>query len=178
MIYSTLLDMWVVTRYHDVITAFNDPQRFSSENTAPSEAAAKVAQLLFPAANAVGTNPPAHTRLRAPLNPAFSPPRLAAMEHEIRRHTNELVDKMCIKKEADLVSELASPLPLSTVISLFGAKQEDTGDFQRFSQALISFMTARMTPEQGENATHNIKDYHQYLRNLIGNGVRNGVRLN
>ena len=34
--HSPVLDMWVVTRYSDVACALSDPQRFSSENTAPS----------------------------------------------------------------------------------------------------------------------------------------------
>ncbi len=37
--HSPVLDMWVVTRYSDVASALSDPQRFSSENTAPDEAA-------------------------------------------------------------------------------------------------------------------------------------------
>lgn len=165
--YSPLLQMWVVTRYNDIVNAFNDTQRFSSENTAPSKAAAKVGDFLYPASNAVGTNPPAHTRLRMPLNPAFTQPRLAAMEAGIRRHANELVDKMCMEKEADIVSMFASPLPLSTVISLFGANQEDIGDFKRFTEALISFMTGTVTAEQEKAATLDIEDYHKHLRNLI-----------
>lgn len=165
--YSKVLDMWVVTRYHDHIKAFNEPLKFSSENTAPSKEAAKVGDFLYPASNAVGTNPPAHTRLRAPLNPAFTPPRLAAMEQEIRGEANALVDKMTSGKEADIVSEFASPLPLSTVISLFGGSQEDMGNFEKYTQALIAFMTSPMTPEQFQVASKNIEDYHQYLRNLI-----------
>ena len=165
--HSPLLDMWVVTRYADVVAALQDPQRFSSENTAPSEAAAMVSQFVYPGPNAVGVDPPAHARLRAPLDPAFSPPRLAVAEPEIRRLANEFVDAMSTGTDADLVSGLASPLPLSVVVSLFGARQDDFGDFQRFTEALISFMTVHMTPEQQAAATQGIAEYHEYLRDLI-----------
>lgn len=163
--HSALLDMWVVTRYRDVVAALQDPERFSSENTAPNAAAAKAGLGVYPAGNAVSVDPPAHARLRAPLNPAFSPPRLAAMEAGIRSRANDFVDRM--SSGADLISVLASPLPLSSVIALFGASQNDFGDFQRFTEALISFMTVRMTPEQLKAASQGIAEYHKYLRNLI-----------
>ncbi len=165
--YSKILDMWVVTRYQDLMRAFNEPLIFSSENTAPSEEAAKVASFLYPASNAVGTNPPSHTRLRAPLNPAFTPARLAAMKSSIRDRANALVDTMCKNKEVDIVSEFASPLPLGTVIELFGGSQDDMADFEKYSAALIAFMTSPMTPLQFKEASKNIEHYHQYLRSLI-----------
>lgn len=165
--HSPLLDMWVVTRYSDVACALGDPQRFSSENTAPNEAANKVAMFLYPGANAVGIDPPAHERLRAPLEPAFSAPRLAALEPGIRERAHRIVDAMCQGKQADLVSGLASDLPLSTVIALFGGRQDDLADFRCYTDAVISFMTVKMNEEQAATATANVTAYHQYLEKLI-----------
>lgn len=165
--YSPLSDVWVVTRYTDVASALSDPQRFSSENTAPSEAAAKVGMFLYPGENAVGVDPPAHQRLRAPLDPSFSASRLAALEPGIRRRAHEIIDTMSERKQADLVSGLASDLPLGTVIALFGGSQGDLGNFRSYSDGVISFMTVRMTPEQAAVATANVTAYHEYLRGLV-----------
>ena len=165
--YAPVGDMWVVTRYSDVAAALSDPQRFSSENTAPSEAAAKVGMFLYPGENAVGVDPPAHQRLRAPLDPSFSAPRLAALEPGIRRRAHEIVDRMSEGKQADLVSGLASDLPLGTVIALFGGSQDHLADFRRYSDAVISFMTVRMAQEQAAVATANVTAYHQYLLGLV-----------
>ncbi len=165
--HSARLDMWVVTRYDDVAGALQNPKQFSSENTAPNAAAAAVGVTLYPKPNAVSSDPPAHGRLRAPLERAFTPPRLAALEPVVRRLAHALVDKLSTGREADLVSDLASPLPLSAVVALFGASQGDLGDFQRFTDALISFMTVRMTPAQMTAASQGIADYHRYLRDLL-----------
>lgn len=165
--HSPVLDMWVVTRYSDVAAALSDPQRFSSENTSPDEAASKVAMFLYPGANAVGIDPPAHERLRAPLEPAFTAPRLAALEPGIRERANRMVDRMCEGKQADLVSGLASDLPLSTVIALIGGSQDDLADFRRFTDGVISFMTVKMSAEQAAAATENVTAYHRYLETLI-----------
>lgn len=165
--HSPVLDMWVVTRYSDVASALSDPQRFSSENTSPNEAAGKVAMFLYPGPNAVGIDPPAHERLRAPLEPAFSAPRLAALEPGIRERAHRIVDRMCEGKQADLVSGLASDLPLSTVIALLGGSQDDLADFRRFTDGVISFMTVKMSAEQAAAATANVTAYHRYLEKLI-----------
>ncbi|MGI9023303.1 MAG: cytochrome P450 [Acidimicrobiales bacterium] len=166
--HSPLLNMWVFTRYDDVFAALQDTTRFSSFNTAPSEAAGMLGQMLYPGPNAVGVDPPHHTRLRAPLDPAFTPPRLAALEPEVRRIANELVDGMDTGgDEADLIAGLASPLPISIVAALFGAGPEHVADFQRWSQNLISFMTTLMGPEEQVAAAAGIAEYYQFLRDLI-----------
>lgn len=171
--HSPLLDMWVVTRYHDVVAALHDPQRFSSENTAPPnlpftpETLAILGQELYPTPNAVSSDPPDHARLRAPLDAAFSPPRLAALEAGIRSLAHQLVDSMSTGAQADLMAGLAYPLPLSVVVALFGANQEDIGKFQGWTENLISFMTVLMTPEQQLAAANGIVEYHQYLLGLI-----------
>ncbi len=165
--HAPLLDMWVVSRYRDVVAALDDPERFSSMDTAPSEAAAMLGQMLYPGPNAVGVDPPHHARLRTPLDPAFTPPRLAALEGDIRRIANELVDGMATGTDADLVSGLASPLPISVVAALFGAGPEHVPDFQRWSQNLISFMTTLMGPEDQAAAAQGIAEYHAFLRALI-----------
>ncbi len=165
--HSPLLDMWVVTRYADVVAALEDPASFSSVNTAPSEAAARLGQMLYPGPNAVSVDPPDHDRLRGPLDPAFSPPRLAALEADAARIAHELVDAMTTGADADLVAALASPLPLSVVVALFGAGQERVADFRRWTQSLIAFMTTPMTPEQMTAAGQEVAEYHHFLVDLI-----------
>lgn len=171
--HSPLLDLWVLTRYDDVAAALQDHGRFSSENktpkgfTLPDEVLAILPGGPYPGPNAVATDPPDHARLRAPLDLAFTPPRLAALEDEIRRIADELVDTMGQGTEADLVAALAYPLPLRVVIALFGADPDDIGRFQGWTQNLIAFMTTRMAPEEMVAAARGLAEYHQHLLGLI-----------
>lgn len=180
VLHSPLLDLWVLTRYDDVAAALRDTQRFSSEGTAPKkipitpEAFAILGPGgLYPGPNAVRTDPPGHQRLRSPLDPSFTAPRLAALEPEIRRRAHELVDRMTTGTEADLVAGLAYPLPLSVVIALFGASQDNLESFQRWTHNLISFMTTIMSPDDQLVAAHGIVEYHDFLLGLIAENRAN-----
>lgn len=172
--HSPLLDMWVITRYVDVLSALEAPETFSSENTGPPKIPFTPEALailgpggLFPGPNSVRMDPPDHARLRVPLNTAFTRPRLDALEDEVRRLANELVDAMTTGPQADLVAALASPLPISVVVRLYGADPADIPRFQGWSQNIISFMTSPMSPEEQLAAAHGVVEYHGYLAQLI-----------
>src|ERR1700689_962112 len=77
---------WLLTRYGDVVSAFNDP-RMSSNRVRPlveamsEERRAKVGRVMVMIQDwMVVSDPPEHTRLRKLVARAFSPKRIAASE--------------------------------------------------------------------------------------------------
>ncbi len=61
----------------------------------------------------IGMDPPRHVKMRRLVNKGFTPRAVNAMEPEIRRVTNEILDKIDGRDELDFVLEVASQLPLA-----------------------------------------------------------------
>jgi cytochrome P450 len=130
--YAPALDLWVVTRYADVLAVLKDHRSFSSTGALRSASAAlpeAVRQVLdegFPTMPyIIEIDPPLHDRIRALVTRAFTPRRIAALEPAIRRIVDELLDELPPRGEADLVGAFAWPLPLRVLGELLGLPRED-----------------------------------------------------
>jgi cytochrome P450 len=71
------------------------------------------------------TDPPAHTRLRRLIQPAFTPRMMARLDGFVRRTVDDLIDAAGTSERFDVVSELAYPLPLSVICHLLGVPPVD-----------------------------------------------------
>src|ERR1700760_384809 len=89
---------WLLTRYDDVVEAFND-KRMSSDRVRPlvaamsqeqREKAGRVMEMIQDWM--VVSDPPEHTRLRRLVARAFSPKRIAASETRISELVDGLLD--------------------------------------------------------------------------------------
>lgn len=79
-------------------------------------------------------NPPDHTRLRRLAQPAFSPKHMADYQPRVEQTVARLLD--AAPTEFDLVTALASPLPIAVITDLLGIPDARTEDFARYG-ALI-----------------------------------------
>jgi cytochrome P450 len=132
--YAPSIGMWVVTRYHDIDAIFRDPPRFSAANAQEplsplsDEARAVLAGGFGASPTMSNCDPPKHGRIRAHNNAAFSPRRIAVMEPQVRAKADELVTAMAAAPagRADLVADLAFPLPAHTIFRFIGFPDGDT----------------------------------------------------
>jgi cytochrome P450 len=130
--YAPELDLWVVTRYADVLAVLKDHRAFSSTGALRSASAvlpAAVRAVLdegFPTMPyIIEIDPPLHDRIRALVTGAFTPRRIAALEPAIRRIVDELLDGLPARGETDLIGAFAWPLPLRVLGELLGLPRED-----------------------------------------------------
>ena len=130
--YAPELDLWVVTRYADVLAVLKDHRSFSSTGALRSASAvlpAAVREVLdeaFPAMPyIIEIDPPLHDRIRALVTGAFTPRRIAALEPAIRRIVGELLDELPARGETDLIGAFAWPLPLRVLGELLGLPRAD-----------------------------------------------------
>ncbi|GAA1789209.1 cytochrome P450 [Luedemannella flava] len=79
-------------------------------------------------------DPPDHTRLRRLAQPAFSPRQMAGYQPRVERTVAGLLD--AAPTEFDLVSTLASPLPIAVITDLLGIPDARTEDFARYGAAI------------------------------------------
>lgn len=95
-------DLWMIFDYDGVKRSMTDYEAFSSS---PSMAKSPSPRWL------VFFDPPRHTKMRARVMRAFTPRMVANLEPRIREISHELIDRMLEHGEADLIAELAEPLP-------------------------------------------------------------------
>ncbi len=83
------------------------------------------------------TDPPAHTRYRKLVQPAFAPSVMRALETAIRTRAARAVAALPAGAPVDAVAELAVPFPLRVIADLLGVPEDDWARFYEWSEAAI-----------------------------------------
>ena len=177
--YAPALDMWVVSRFADVDEVFKDPERFSAAITqdpiyplAP-EARRILDEGFRPTKTMSNCDPPKHGRIRAHNVRAFSPRRMATLEPTIRERTFALVDRMLPKGRADLVAELAFPLPALTIFTLIGFPDDDAEMLKGWCGNRMAFSWGRPSPQLQIEVAGNMVAYWRYCERFVAERVAN-----
>lgn len=134
------LEAWLVTRYEDGLAALSD-SRLSSDVRDASDTRL-LRQLPDTEREAMlGTmlrsDPPDHTRLRRLVSKAFTARRVAEMEPRIQAVTDRLLDAVVAAGRADLVADLALPLPVTVISELLGVPVDERHEFQHWTDRMI-----------------------------------------
>jgi len=177
--YAPELDMWVVTRFADVEEIFKDPERFSAAITqdpvyplAP-EARRILAEGFRPTPTMSNCDPPRHARIRAHNVRAFSPRRMATLEPTIRERTLALIERMLPKGRADLVAELALPIPALTIFTLIGFPDEDAEMLKGWCGNRMAFSWGRPSPQLQIEVAGNMVAYWRYCERFVAERLAN-----
>ncbi|MDQ0756597.1 cytochrome P450 [Arthrobacter sp. B3I4] len=125
---------WHVFRYDDVQRALSEHATFSSRMGGDDPSG--TGQLF--AASLITTDPPRHRQLRSLVTQAFTPKAVDALAPRISSLTGELLDAISARGTADLIKELAYPLPVIVISELLGIPAEDRDRFKRWSDAIVS----------------------------------------
>jgi cytochrome P450 len=136
---------FAVSRYHDLLAVLRRPDLFSSAAMAaavhrptqyvPEQDAGPLSEA--PVENIIGTDPPAHTRLRTVVNRGFTPARIGRLEPRIREIARSLVDGLDLDGGFDLVDGYATPFPVTVIAELLGIDPAHRDDFRRWSDASV-----------------------------------------
>lgn len=101
-------------------------------------------------------DPPDHTRLRRLAQQAFAPRVVRALESEIEAMVDRLLEAMAEAGSADLIADLAYPLPVAVICRLLGVPVDDEPRFSRaaalVAQALDPIMTITGAPDPDVDA--------------------------
>src|ERR1700722_1901164 len=128
--YAPGVDLWVVTRYHDVLAVLKDHETFSSSGALksaplPEAVAAVLADGYRDMPYIIEVDPPLHDRIRGLATKAFTPRRIASLEPAIRRIVDELLGQLPEEGETDVIGAFAWPLPLRVLGEFLGLPRED-----------------------------------------------------
>lgn len=86
---------------------------------------------------------PRHDDLRRMVAPLFTASRSAMMESGIREIASGALDRMLARPGADVVAELAVPLPITVIARMLGVPESDVGRLHRWSDGVIEGFHAR-----------------------------------
>ncbi|MEO1061560.1 MAG: cytochrome P450 [Actinomycetota bacterium] len=166
---------WFLSTYDEVSTGFRD-LRLSSERLEPlerrlddrrRELLADTFELLR--GWMVFHDPPNHERLRRPLSRTFTPKRIEGLRPWVSEVVTELIGDMAAKgSEADLIADLAFPLPAIIIAELLGVPPEDRERFKTWSELLASIVFgASNRDDQAEQAAAGSAQFIDYFGWLI-----------
>ena len=164
-VHQSPMGMWVLTRYDDVALILRDP-RFGRRGfqdlitTRFGHSGLSRSMLL--------QDPPDHTRLRALVSRAFTPRVVENLRGQIQRIVDGFLNELARRGEADLIEELAYPLPVAVIGQLLGVPVEDRGRFRQWSFDVARSLDSVVFPEPEVIARANaagqaITEYFQAL---------------
>jgi cytochrome P450 len=138
--WSELMQLWVLTRYDDVLAVLRDHGRFSSERTRARNPMVQQMEAYRMASGPLGTaptmlslDPPSHTRMRNLVNKAFTPRVVERSRPRIQAIAEELLDGLPDPRNLDVVSDLAVPLPVIVIEEVLGIPRSDRERFKAWS---------------------------------------------
>ena len=112
-------------------------------------------------------NPPDHTRLRSAAKGAFIPPAMSALQPRIAAIIDERLDRLAALGEADVMAELAFPMPVTVVGEMVGVPEEDRGWFRPLMRTLVSSDSFKRSPDELERVKQAGDELEAYFVDLI-----------
>jgi cytochrome P450 len=145
---------WPLAAYDDVFAVARDDKTFSSarEVVVPPTNVGKLIPLQ--------SDPPELERYRALLIPFFSPPALKALEPFIAEIVDRSIDGFIERGEAEIVTELANPVPSSTTMKLLGL---DPAEWHVFADPIHAASYSRPGTPANIAATKEINAFSQRI---------------
>ena len=139
---------WLFTRYEDIVPTFRNVCAYSNEGRlskvveylpAESRAHYKVLEDHFRAKSLIFSDPPDHTRLRALVTKVFNATRVEEMRPRIQELIGRLLDAALERGEADIIQDIAVPLPFEIVGAIIGVPATDQENVKRWADELLAF---------------------------------------
>lgn len=118
---------WAFGQFADVTSAANDHVHYTTRE------GVTVPPLGLPASSVpLTTDPPEHKFYRRALQPFFTPAAVAQLEDQIREIVIERIESFAADGQADLVAELAGPIPCIVIALILGLDREHWFSFMEW----------------------------------------------
>ena len=155
----------LLTRYEDVRFALSDP-RLSRDGLARPDAAritSSEAGSIFTSPMATALNAEGRDRWRRMVGRWFTAKRMQALVPRIETMSDRLIDGMLAHGQpADLVAQLAFPLPVYVICDMLGVPENDRDDFKTWSDTFLNL--SKYSAAQMDSAH---RDFGAYMADLV-----------
>lgn len=120
--------VWIVTRYRDARLVLSHPAVRRDARTAADLYARRTGKRRAEFGKALGQHmlnldPPDHTRLRSLIGRAFTTRHVEALLPYVEQVTEELLDAIALRDEADLMADFTVPLTIAVICQLLGVPE-------------------------------------------------------
>lgn len=148
------IDVWYISRYQDVRSAFRAPKVFASGVLDPTP-------LIFPTL----LDAPYHTKMRRVVAASFTPNAVAKFEGQIRAHSSQYLDGLLEAGGGDVIEKFAMPLTMATIGSLLGIPATDFAKLKSWSDDLSDYFgrLVRQAPGSDHDETGSL-EFFEYLK--------------
>jgi cytochrome P450 len=167
--WSAEANMWVLSRYDDIVTALNTWETYSSArgnlmDELPNRAGATLGT----------TDPPRHDRLRALIQHAFSKRNLDHLVGPLRASVNRALDAVAGQDRFDFVESVSSPATVDLLFSMLGLPRDsDAAVRQVRDNAVLMVQTDPQTRQKGPRHIAAYEWMAAYAKTLVEERQKN-----
>ena len=160
VVHDTRQDWWIVHRYSDVRSILRDPANFSSANASMEH-------------TLLGADGETHERVRRALASSFSAAGVRQLRGAIVGAVAQRLDALAARGTADIIADLAIPLPQTIIGQLVGLPALATAKLPAWSQALVG------TGDASDLATRGriVRDCRNFLREHLSSFKADGLAV-
>jgi cytochrome P450 len=131
--------IWSITRHADIHAISRDWETWSSERQGFVHVNDIGIPLEMLQQMMIGMDPPRHDRLKALVQRAFTPRRVAEHAEHIRAIVTGVLDRVADRDECDLITDVAAPVPARVIGSMLGTPPEDDAKIVEWTNVLTGF---------------------------------------
>jgi cytochrome P450 len=126
---------WILTRYHDIVSAANNPAAFSSRSvTVPRDLGGDATAEQPP----ITLDPPRHIDFRRLLLPGFSSRKIQDWRPAMERLARAAIASFIERGECDAALDYARAIPVGIICPLFGVPASMEAQFRHWGESLNS----------------------------------------
>jgi pimeloyl-[acyl-carrier protein] synthase len=169
--WDPFLHAWVVTKHADIVTVLS---RLSADRTLKAErlnemglaAMSPIVEVM--AQQMLFRDPPYHTRLRTLCAAAFTPARVARLREHIEDIANSLIDRFIARGTADIVEEMAAPMPAIVTAEMLGVPVSDHEKLKQWSIDFAEILgNFQHFPDRVARVAASVREMTDYFRAAI-----------
>lgn len=144
---------WSLFRYDDVFAVLRDPSLSVEDRNADFGDLSRNDLLEGfedheQPSSILGLDPPDHTRLRRLVSKAFTPRTIEALRPRIEELVEQSLDSMGARGQADVVGDLAFPLPFDVISEMLGMPAADTTQIRDWSGAIVKTLDPILSEDE------------------------------
>lgn len=160
-VHASPIGRWLLFGYDDVFRLLRDPQLSVDERNVDHRDEARVAMFADAAGgdlqemrstSILSIDPPDHTRLRRLVSKAFTPRTIEGLRPRTQELVDDALDHMATAGRADVIAELAFPLPFDVITEMLGMPDGDTAAIRDWSEAIVKTLDPIISEQEVQDA--------------------------
>jgi cytochrome P450 len=172
-VHRSPLEVWVLFRYDDIVRTLRDASLSVQVDNATPTARMKMFAEQAPGEVERGSHamlnidPPDHTRLRRLVSKAFTPKMVNGLRPRIQALVDDALDTMAARGEADVIGDLAFPLPFTVISEMLGMPDGNRDEVRGWSHTLTKTLDPILSPEEVEASLAAANNMMGHIQNVL-----------